>query len=76
VVTRVGGNAAVLGEPLTHRLVPPNDPDALARAWREALDDRDARERDACAARRRVLDDYSLDAMVRAYEALYVTPAA
>jgi glycosyltransferase involved in cell wall biosynthesis len=76
VVTRVGGNAAVLGEPLAHRLVPPNDPDALARAWREALDDRDARERDACAARRRVLDDYSLDAMVRAYEALYVTPAA
>jgi len=76
VVTRVGGNAAVLGQPLAHRLVPPDDPEALASAWRDALTDPAARARDARAARQRVLDDYSLDAMVRAYEALYVAPAA
>jgi len=74
VVTRVGGNAAVLGEPLAHRLVPPADPDALAAAWRDALTNPDDRACDARRARQRVLDDYSLDAMVRAYESLYDAP--
>ena len=71
VVTRVGGNAAVLGEPLAHRLVAPADPPALASAWRDALTNPDNRACDAGRARQRVLDDYSLDAMVRAYESLY-----
>jgi glycosyltransferase involved in cell wall biosynthesis len=71
VVTDVGGNAAVLGEALRHRLVPAERPDLLAAAWRAALVDPDRREADAIRARERVLEASGLDAMVRAYEALY-----
>jgi L-malate glycosyltransferase len=71
VVTDVGGNAAVLGPALKHRLVPPADPGALATALSHALSDRDARERDAAIARARVIADFDLDSMVRQYEALY-----
>lgn len=74
VVTNVGGNAQVLGEALRHRLVPFGDPKAMADAWGKALGDRAARERDAAAARRRVEEVYSLTAMVRAYEGLYLDP--
>jgi glycosyltransferase involved in cell wall biosynthesis len=76
VVTDVGGNANVLGPGLAHRLVPPNDADALAAAWRTALLDPAARIRDADAARRRVLDGFGLDGMVKAYERLYLGAGA
>ena len=72
VVTDVGGNAGVLGPKLAHRLVRPNDPDALAAAWRAALQSADARCRDAEAARQRVLASFGLDTMVTAYESLYL----
>ena len=72
VVTDVGGNAGVLGPGLAHRLVRPNDPDALAASWRAALQDTDARFRDAEAARQRVLSKFGIDAMVEAYERLYL----
>jgi len=71
VVTDVGGNRGVLGPELRHRLVPPENPAALAEAWSAALTDRVTREGDAAAARRRVEEGFSLDAMVRAYERLY-----
>jgi glycosyltransferase involved in cell wall biosynthesis len=71
VVTDVGGNRGVLGPELRHRLVPPENPAALADAWAAGLTDRAARERDGSAARRRVEEGFSLDAMVRAYERLY-----
>ncbi len=71
VVTDVGGNARVLGEALRHRLVPPVDPPAMARAWREALRDDAQRARDVAAGRARVLDQFGLDATVRKYETLY-----
>ncbi len=71
VVTDVGGNAAVLGPSLRHWLVAPEDPAALAAAWRDALDDRTRREADAAAARSRVRAEFALDAMVRRYEAVY-----
>jgi len=71
VVTDVGGNARVLGAPLQHRLVPARDPDALAAAWLAALRDRSARESDSLAARARVMDSFTLDAMVREYERIY-----
>jgi glycosyltransferase involved in cell wall biosynthesis len=71
VVTDVGGNAAVLGAGLRHRLVPPRDPAALADAWRDALADSAKRKSDAASARARVLEAYTLDAMVHAYERLY-----
>jgi glycosyltransferase involved in cell wall biosynthesis len=71
VVTDVGGNAAVLGEKLRHRLVPAENPGALAAAWRHALTVREQREADAMAARARVNDSFRLEAMVREYERLY-----
>ncbi len=71
VVTSVGGNAAVLGDDLKHRLVPAADPDALARALAEALRNPEQLGRDARTARERVLQQFGLDAMVSSYEALY-----
>ena len=71
VVTDVGGNAAVLGADLLHRLVSPGDPDALAAAWLHALSDNASREDDAMQARRRVVDEFSLPKMVHAYETMY-----
>lgn len=71
VVTDVGGNGAVLGEGLRHRLVTPGDPAALAAAWAQALRDPQARATDARAARARVEAHFSLQRMVRTYEAIY-----
>ncbi len=71
VVTDVGGNRAVVGEDLKHRLVPPNDPAALADAWSVAIRDVARRAADATTARIQVQNRFSLDAMVRSYERLY-----
>lgn len=72
VVTEVGGNAAVLGPRLGHRLVPPEDPEALAAAWSAALADPDARAADAHIARERVQEAFGLDTMVQEYQRLYL----
>ncbi|MEX2284970.1 MAG: glycosyltransferase [Gemmatimonadota bacterium] len=71
VVTDVGGNAAVLGTELKHRLVPAEDPAALAEAWRVALAQPEWLAQDAKAARLRVQNHFSLERMVRSYESLY-----
>ncbi|HEX5436693.1 MAG TPA: glycosyltransferase [Gemmatimonadaceae bacterium] len=71
IVTDVGGNAAVLGDALRHRLVPAERPEALAAAWSAALEQPAARCEDALRARARVEQAFGLEAMVRAYEALY-----
>ncbi len=71
IVTNVGGNANILGEKLRHRLVPPEDPVALANAWKGALQDVVKRQSDAEVARSRVIAHFGLNAMVRSYEQLY-----
>lgn len=71
LVTNVGGNAAVLGEVLRHRLLPPGDGGAIAAAWAAALGDRDRLRTDSANARRRVEEDFSLLTMVRIYESEY-----
>lgn len=71
VVTAVGGTPAVLGPDLRHRLVPPSDPWLLAQGWMAALTDTSARVRDANLARTRVMETYSLRAMVDQYASLY-----
>ena len=75
VVTDVGGNAAVLGPGLAHRLVPAGDPAAIATGWEAALRDHDRRQRDADAARARVVEQFSIAATVRQYEAIYAEGA-
>jgi glycosyltransferase involved in cell wall biosynthesis len=72
VVTEVGGNAAVLGPALRRRLVPPSDPAALAEGWAAALERGASRAADGTAARARVSAAFSVEAMVRGYEALYL----
>jgi glycosyltransferase involved in cell wall biosynthesis len=71
IVTNVGGNGAVVGQALRHRLVEPANPEALATAWLTALRDPAALAADRRAARERVLSEYTLEAMVRAYERAY-----
>ena len=71
VVTNVGGNARVLGEKLSHRLVPAERSDMLAAAWADALTIRPRREADATAARARVNESFGVDSMVHQYEGLY-----
>ncbi len=72
VVTHVGGNAAVLGEGLTHRLVPSQDPAGIAAGWRAALEQPAARLADGARARVRIEAEFSIARMVRSYEALYL----
>lgn len=76
VVTDVGGNRAVLGEELAHRLVPSENPALLAAAWQDALSQPARRKTDARAARARVRAEYSAAAMVAAYERLYAPTLA
>jgi len=70
VVTDVGDSGWIVGE--TGRVVPPRDALALAGAWQELIEIGDE-QRQALGkeARRRVLKNFSLDAIVRQYEALY-----
>lgn len=71
VVTAVGGNPAVLGSELSHRLCEPEDAGALADAWRAALRSPEQRRRDGESARRRVVDHFSIRHMLDRYETLY-----
>ncbi len=72
VVTDVGGNAAVLGEGLRHRLCEPGSPEAMARAWRAALSAPEHMRRDATAARERVEREFSARKMVEQYAKVYL----
>jgi len=71
VVTDVGGNSAVLGDALAHRLVTPGDPAALAAAWLAAMHEPERRRADGTFARARVTQQFSLRRMVSEYERLY-----
>jgi glycosyltransferase involved in cell wall biosynthesis len=73
VVTDVGGNRAVLGPQLAHRLVPSGDPAALAAAWARALSKADERATDRMTARDRITTSFSLDTMLASYTALYAS---
>ncbi len=75
VVTAVGGNPDVVGDALRYVLVPPEDPDALARAWAEVLADPDRARREGEAARIRVERHFGIQATVREYERLYAGEA-
>jgi glycosyltransferase involved in cell wall biosynthesis len=71
IVTDVGGNRAVLGPELAHRLVPPSKPEALAGTYESILADGATRSRDGQAARHRVMNHFGLEAMVAGYADLY-----
>jgi glycosyltransferase involved in cell wall biosynthesis len=71
VVTDVGGNRAVLGPELSHRIVPSDRPESLVAGLRDALVDAGSRRKDGEVARRRVEERFSLSGMIAAYEQLY-----
>jgi glycosyltransferase involved in cell wall biosynthesis len=71
VATRVGGTPDLLGEGARGRLVPPGDPEALAAAVLETLDEAGAATTRARAAREHVLERHSSDRLVRDVDALY-----
>jgi glycosyltransferase involved in cell wall biosynthesis len=71
VATRVGGTPDLLGGGERGRLVPPGDPEALARAVLETLDQSEAARRRALAGREHVLARHSVDRLVRDVDALY-----
>jgi glycosyltransferase involved in cell wall biosynthesis len=60
VATDVGDNARILGD--LGQVVPPGDPEALAGAWLDALDDRDPELRRK--RRQRIEDTYPLERMI------------
>jgi glycosyltransferase involved in cell wall biosynthesis len=76
VVTDVGGNGAVLGASLRSGLVPFGNVDALAEAWFAALQTHDDRHSRAKLARQRVTESFSIQAVAKAYDSLYVEAAA
>ena len=71
VVTAVGGNTGVLGPELSDLLIPSGNVRALADQWRRVLLDSASREEYGARARQRVIDHFSLSAMVEHHENLY-----
>jgi len=71
VATDVGGNSEVIVDGETGLLVPPGDPEALAQAMAAVATDRERTRSMGELGRKRVNEIYSLDAMVKQYEAVY-----
>jgi sugar transferase (PEP-CTERM/EpsH1 system associated) len=73
VATRVGGNAELVEDGLTGRLVPPTDPQSLAQAMLAYHARRATARRHGTAGRSRAERSFSLDGMVRRYHELYLS---
>jgi glycosyltransferase involved in cell wall biosynthesis len=71
VATAAGGSPEIIRDGVDGLLVPPDDPEALARSLDRLLGDPALRRRLGEAARRRVAADFSLAAMLDRVEAVY-----
>ena len=72
VATRVGGNLELVEDGVTGRLVPPQDPAALAGSMAAYLEDPHLRAIHGKAARERATEQFGLDRMCAAYTDLYL----
>jgi len=72
VATDVGGNPEVVEEGVTGLLVPPRNPEAIARALCLLLKDPKLALRLGQAGKKRVIERFSLEHMVRETESLYL----
>ncbi len=72
VATNIEGLAEIIDNDKDGLLVSPNDPGAVARAIKALLRDREMGLRLGRAARERVADAFSLHAMIRNYERMYL----
>jgi glycosyltransferase involved in cell wall biosynthesis len=76
VASRIGGVSEVIGEGgVNGFLVEPGDVRGVAEACGRLLDDKDLRHRLGRAARRRVLDEYTVERMVERTVVVYETAA-
>jgi len=71
IATAVGGNPEIVADGKSGRLVPPGDARALADAIQRTWADRQGAFAMGRAARRRVVESFSLDRMVSDYVGLY-----
>ncbi|WP_409473711.1 glycosyltransferase [Streptomyces sp. HC307] len=71
VASAVGGHLDTIADPGTGRLVPPRDPEALARSVADLLARPEAREACGAAGRRRVLRRYGWGRVAAETEAAY-----
>ena len=69
--TRVGGNAEIIDDGRTGRLVPVGDPRSLSVALAEMLDHPNETSKMGVAARKSVVERFSLDAMTLRFETFY-----
>ncbi len=72
VATRVGGVPEAVVDGVTGRLVPPEDPDALASAIASLAADAERRAGYGAAARRRAVERFGARTMLEATERLYL----
>lgn len=72
VATNVGGIPNAVAEGVNGRRVPPRDPEALATAILDVLDDQATRVRYGAESRRIFEDRFSADAMAKRYATLYM----
>jgi glycosyltransferase involved in cell wall biosynthesis len=72
VATRVSGSTEAIEDGSNGKLVAPGDPGALARAILELHRQPEERQRLGDAARRTVVAKFSLEAMLRRLEELYL----
>jgi len=73
VSTNVGGVTDLLEDQIHGLLVPPENPEALARAMLTAIKDIDIRQKMEVAAYQRAAEEFSLKKMVETYDKLYET---
>ncbi|HEC16059.1 MAG TPA: glycosyltransferase [Sedimenticola sp.] len=75
IATDVGGNSEVVEHGVNGLIVPSGQPEALAKAMMELLDDADKARRMGASGRQKFEREFTLDAMVQAYERLYASRA-
>jgi glycosyltransferase involved in cell wall biosynthesis len=71
VASAVGSVDEAVIDGLTGLLVPPDDPTALADALGALVADAELRDRMGACGRQRAVEQFSVEAMARSYEALY-----
>jgi glycosyltransferase involved in cell wall biosynthesis len=73
IATRVGGNPEAVVDGETGILIPPRDPDRLALALETLITNAEMRHRMGASGRQRATEQFSLDAMVRRHQNVYLS---